>query len=407
MQKYLSSLLSFAVIVVGLLIIIFPFTSGEDAYFVKDSYYINLKDSVDEGYVPFLKTMVQKERSNFGYLEKKVFRETIKLEADSLESEMQSALDKNKIDKAEQISFILRDIRNQIFEKENAIDVKYNVANLSTQEYQTLFEKIKTHTSELQYVTAVANEVTNTGTKNKIQEEDIRIISVNKQSLTPFLISGFFIVLCGVLLFFFQSEQVKLHAQNRKKVISGGLILLSIIMTFQIYLTFANQLKFDAELQTREIAVKQRLNDIRAIQLSYYEAKNKYCKNWEELEKFVLTDSIKIIKYLVNKDDTAAVNSALKAGLPIEEEIRISVMKKTFGDKKPSLSNFSIVPFSKEQFILNAGTLDNNGRKISVFEVKTTKYNFVKNLSILPENFDKTSFLSIGSMEDPSTEGNW
>ncbi len=407
MQKYFSSLLSFAVITVGLLVTIFPFTSGEDAYFVNDSYYINLKDSVDEGYVPFLKTLVQKERSNFGHLEKKTFREAIKFEADSLEGEQQAALDKNKNEKAEQISFMLSDIRKQIFEKENAIDAKYDVAKLSTKEYQILFEKVKKSTSQLQYVTAVANEVTNSSEKNRIQEKEIQIISVNKQSITPFIIAGLFIILCGVLLFLFQNEQVKLHAQNRSKIISGGLILLSLIMTFQIYSTFANQLKFDAELQSREVIVKQRLNDIRAIQLSYYESKNKYCKNWEELEKFVLTDSIKIIKYLVNKDDTAAVNSALKAGLPIEEEIRVSVMKKTFGTKKPSLANLALVPFSKDQFILNAGTIDNNGRKIPVFEVKTTKYNFVKNLSILPENFDKISFLSVGSMEDPSTEGNW
>jgi hypothetical protein len=85
----------------------------------------------------------------------------------------------------------------------------------------------------------------------------------------------------------------------------------------------------------------------------------------------------------------------------------IPSLDKAFPNQKIDLKNIAYVPFSDNPFEINAGIVDKNGRNIHVFEVKTSKYDFVKELSTLPENFDKDKSLIIGSMNEPTTESNW
>lgn len=88
--------------------------------------------------------------------------------------------------------------------------------------------------------------------------------------------------------------------------------------------------------------------------------------------------------------------------------MKVSVSEKLFKGKTPfNLDSLAYIPFTKEKFDINSGTIEKNNRQIHVFEVKTKIYTFIQNLPYVPENFDKSKIIILGSMLEPTTEGNW
>ena len=100
-----------------------------------------------------------------------------------------------------------------------------------------------------------------------------------------------------------------------------------------------------------------------------------------------------IVKYLVNKDDSAAVNRAKRNKQPLEEIVKVSVNEKIFKGKTPfNLDSLAYIPFTKEKFDINSGTIEKNNRQIHVFEVKTKIYkSLFLPLSKIYRMFRKTS----------------
>lgn len=406
----LQKVLAIVIVFIGLTAVIFPFASGDQAYFIGDSYYINLKDSVDQKYEPYINSLVQQDLSKKAAREKKELRTALKPKADSIETQIIVATEKKNGLKLEKLRIVKQEFQTKLIDDENEIDEKYSIRSLSEKELKNLISAKKDSVSLSDYLVAIANELVNP-TKDEnvtaLSSKDIQINKINQQSTTPFLISGLLIVLCGALIYAAQSNLINFAALQTKLIISSVLGIACVIVAGLSYYSFADRLAFEKELASRELEVKEKLLDIRDLQLSYFEAKNKYCNKWEKLIDFAKNDSVKIVKYLVNKDDTAAVNQALQQGLELEEIQWKKVAEVTFPNKKVDIDAIARVPYSKENFELNAGIIKRNERDVHVFEVKTLKYNFVKNLSILPENFDKQKALVVGSMIEPSTEGNW
>ena len=76
-----------------------------------------------------------------------------------------------------------------------------------------------------------------------------------------------------------------------------------------------------------------------------------------------------------------------------------------------NLDSICYVPFSKDTFTLKIGYVERNGKEIKVMLIQTEKRIFVENLDIFPENFDNLvapkPTLTVGSLREPTTEGNW
>jgi hypothetical protein len=406
-QKLLPYLITVFISIVGLLVITFPFSSGEKAYYVNDNQYINIKDSVDKGYTPYLKSILQQKQYSLAFEEKKEFRSIHKTSIDSLSSaSLDAKLSKNHI-ALEKVKVLQNELTELISRKEFEIDDKYSISQLGEGEFKALYIEIQQNTSLIDYVVAVANEQINYNEKIDITADNITVKKVNQQNKSPFLLSGLFILSCACFMYFYQTGKIQLENKKTRMLIQGALVILSLTMVSKIYLTFSDRISFDKTLDTRSAVVKDKMLIIRTAELNYYEAKNKYCNNWKELIRFYKEDSIKIVKYLVNKDDTAAVNLRIKAGLPLEKAEMVPALVKAFPDLKIDLENLPFVPFSDNPFDLNAGVVDKNGRNIHVFEVRTTKLDFVKKLENLPDNFDRGKSLIIGSMNEPTTESNW
>jgi hypothetical protein len=255
-QKLLSSILIAIISLAGIIVTIFPFTSGEKAYYVNDKVYINIKDSVDMGYNPFLRSMLQKKQSSLAFEEKKALREQYTPLIDSLSTASLDAKLSKDFLSVEKISIRQKELSEFIREKEFDIEDKYSLNQLGKQKYQAMYEGVKADNSLIDYVVAVAAEQIIFNDNQKITAENITIKKVNKQSKTPFLLSGFFILGCAVFLYFYQSGDIALHKPTTKYIVIGSLLVASIIMISKIYSTFSDRISFDNTLAERESIVK-------------------------------------------------------------------------------------------------------------------------------------------------------
>ncbi len=406
----IRKLVAISITIIGVILLIFPFTAGKNAYFIKDTFYINITDSVDQGYEPFVKMSIQKEKNELAFKEKKEIREQAKKQGNDLDRASMKAMESKNPVLMEKVNAEKNALNISLMEKEAAVDEKYNVDNIPAAEFAKLFDEAKKKVSKDDYLVAVANELVNPTQNEKIKpivRADISVQKVNLQDKSPFVLSGLLLIGTGIYLFFFLIGMVKLHNPIVKYTSIVVFTILCIVMSAKIYYSIANRIEFDATLAEREKEVKAKLMDIRALQMSYFEEKRKYCNNFKDLINFAKNDSVQIVKYLVNKDDTAAVNLALKKGLPLEEKAYVSALEKALNNKKINIDELANVPFTTDNFEINAGVIDKNGRDVHVFEVKTSKFAFVKELKTLPANFDKSRYLTLGSMLEPTTEGNW
>jgi hypothetical protein len=406
-QKILSSI----IILIGILVIIFPFTGGKDAYFIGDNFYINIKDSVESKYEPYLTKLATSQRTKLTFQEKKELRESLKKRGDSLELVAITVARSNSPELIKKVNNAKNELNNLIFTKEAEIDAKYSFDNLSDAEKNEIIGKLKDSISTKDFIVILANEAFNPNDSEElpvIKFEDIKIKKVHKQTPKPFIFSGLLIIFSGLVLFLYHLGIIPLQIKAVKISIIIVLIVFVSAGVSGIYTSINERIQFEKQLEKRTDFVKKRLGHIRAIQLAFFDQKKRYCSSWDTLTQFVKFGEAEIVKYLVNKDDSAAVNRAKRNKQALEEIVKVSVSEKLFKGQTPfNLDSLAYIPFTKEKFDINSGTIEKNNRQIHVFEVKTKIYTFIQNLPYVPENFDKTKVLILGSMLEPTTEGNW
>lgn len=406
-QKILSSI----IILIGLLVIIFPFTGKKDAYFIGDNFYINLKDSVESKYEPYLTKLAKTQRTKLTFKEKKELRESLKKRGDSLELVAITLARTNNSELIKKVNNDKNELNNLIFAKEAEIDQKYSYDNLNEGEQNELIAKLKDSISNQDFLVILANESYNPNESEglpKIKFENIKVKKVHKQTPKPFIFSGILIIFSGLILFLYHLGIIPLQIKAVRFSIKLVLLVFVAAGASGIYSSINDRIKFEASLEKRTDFVKKKLGHIRAIQLAYFDQNKRYCSSWDTLTHFVKFGEAEIVKYLVNKDDSAAVNRAKRNNQPLEEIVKVSVNEKLFKGKAPfNLDSLAFIPFTKEKFDINSGTIEKNNRQIHVFEVKTKIYTFIQNLPYVPENFDKSKVLILGSMLEPTTEGNW
>lgn len=410
MQKTLSLILINGIILLGLLIFSFPFASGEKAYFIGENYFLNLKDSIEIKYPDYLYSLAEKNQRALAFEKKKVLRDQLVPKSDSLERVAIEAKESKNFELAEKVNVAKKELNKELNEKELAIDEEFDFSNFSEEEKDETINSLKQENNIESYLLKYANDVYNpTGNSDikKVAREDLILKTVNQQSYAPFIIAGLILMAIGIFVWAYFEGKISFASKSFRLIAYAVLGALVIIFSALIYFSFASKIEFEKTLAQREEVVKQRLIQAKNLQMAYFESKKKYSSKWEDLIAFAKNDSVKIVKYLVNKDDTAAVNQATREGRPLESIKYVSVKEKVFPNEEINFDQISIVPFSDEEFEINAGVIDKNGRDIHVFEIKTSKYTFIQNLKYIPENFDRSKELILGSMREPTTEGNW
>ncbi len=196
-----------------------------------------------------------------------------------------------------------------------------------------------------------------------------------------------------------------------KAVIQFVLFIIIVALGYMVYDSIMEPVRLNQEKNKREKAVVQRMKEVRSAELIYKQLNGKYIDKWDSLIQFIDSAEIPVVKIIPDPTDTTYT-------LTINDTVGfVRVYDSLFhSGNKVDLNHFMIIPFSGSDTIeLHAGELDRGGVTVQVFEAKAPYSSYLKgmdeqfviNLTAGKKDIDLYAGIKVGSMTEPSTDGNW
>ena len=186
--------------------------------------------------------------------------------------------------------------------------------------------------------------------------------------------------------------------------------IIIIILAYLVYESVQEPLRFNAKKDIIEQEVVANLKDIRATQLVFKRIHGEYAANFDTLIDFIKYTEIPVVNMIPDPDDTTftkTINDTIGF-----IKVADSLFKKRFAD----IDSMRFIPYSGGQvYEMEAGEIERGGLKVSVFEARAHFSKFLKDLdnqlviNLIKSKEDLEHFpgLKVGSMIEPSTDGNW
>ena len=197
----------------------------------------------------------------------------------------------------------------------------------------------------------------------------------------------------------------------RYNIIKVALAIVIIALAYFLYESIMKPVRFNTSVKEREAVVIARLNDIRTSQQFYRRQYSKYTNNFDSLINFLKTGIIPEVRMVPDPNDTTFSKTIYDTLGFVKVADSLFKSKSHF-----SLDSIKYIPFAEGQkFEIAAGEVDRGGIKVGVYEVKAPFTTFLRgldkqlviNLIKSKEDIEKYPGLKLGSMEEPSTDGNW
>ncbi|MGB0888285.1 MAG: hypothetical protein ACPGSL_09200 [Vicingaceae bacterium] len=190
-----------------------------------------------------------------------------------------------------------------------------------------------------------------------------------------------------------------------------GLAILAGFIAYMIWNSIDSKIVLTETVELRRNVAKERLTQIGDAQIEYKKIKGTYAASFDALVDFLENDSIVQVKMEGEVPDSLLGKEALalEMGIIKRDTTKIPVREELFKENFRSIvDSMSYIPFTNgKQFTITAGAIEKNKMQVPVFEVKTALTDLYMGLSTDNEGYDMTEFLAIGSMEEPTTNGNW
>jgi hypothetical protein len=197
----------------------------------------------------------------------------------------------------------------------------------------------------------------------------------------------------------------------KKILIQLGLFVVIVALGYFVYESIMEPVRFNKEKQERETVVIERLKDIRSSQFIFKQLNGSYASNFDTLISFLKVAEIPIVKIIRDPNDTTYT-------LTINDTVGyIKVADSLFGKQNNfKYSMLTTIPFSNGKlFEMQADTIERGGVKVHVFEAKAPFTAFlsgmneqaVVNIIAKFEDIERYPGIRVGSLTEPSTDGNW
>jgi hypothetical protein len=189
------------------------------------------------------------------------------------------------------------------------------------------------------------------------------------------------------------------------------LLIVILVLGYLVYNSIMQPVEFNKLKAQREAAVVQNLKDIRNSQVLFRQANGAFASNFDTLISYIRNGEIPVVKIIPDPADTTFTKT-------ISDTLGyVSVLDSLFKARRSfSLDELRIIPFSdNKDFELDAGEIERGGVKVSVFEAKAHYKTYLQsldeqrvlNLAASMEQLERYPGLRVGSMTEPSTDGNW
>ena len=196
-----------------------------------------------------------------------------------------------------------------------------------------------------------------------------------------------------------------------KLIIQIVLLVAAVFMGYMIYDSIDSKIKLEEEISKRKEVVIERLEQVKDAQINYKKVRGEYAKSFIQLKDFLQNDSLIIVKAIGEVPDSllGQESKALEMGIITRDTTKIPVREELFKENFDKIvSSISIIPFSEgKEFSIDAGEVEKGKVKVKVFEVSAPYTEIFKGLKTKNEGIDMSAALTIGSMTEPTTNGNW
>ncbi|MBE9491964.1 MAG: hypothetical protein IMY70_03675 [Bacteroidetes bacterium] len=184
-----------------------------------------------------------------------------------------------------------------------------------------------------------------------------------------------------------------------------------IVLAYLVIQSIRTPLEFNRQKNEREKIVIQNLKDIRASQLIFKTIHGEYAANFDTLIYFLKNGEIPVVNIIPDPEDTTFT-------LTINDTIGYIKVADSLFNNRPDfvIDSLPYISFSDgEMFEMNAGEVVKGGLKVNVFEANANYEKFLKrmnrqlviNLIKSKQELDQFPGLKVGSMLEPTTDGNW
>jgi type II secretory pathway pseudopilin PulG len=200
---------------------------------------------------------------------------------------------------------------------------------------------------------------------------------------------------------------------NKKlTIINIVLVVVAVFLAYMVYRSISRPVIFENTKRAREEKVVQNLKGIRDAQDLFKEEYNRYTANFDSLVAFVKTGQLPIVNRIQDPNDTTFTKT-------IDSIVGYINVMDSLQNKYPSLNveTFRYIPFSepRQEFDIQAGYITRGGMNVPVFEIKAHYNTYlngldkqrIRNEAAQRENLNKYPGMKVGSMTEPSTDGNW
>ncbi|UAM99138.1 DUF1275 domain-containing protein [Polaribacter litorisediminis] len=195
------------------------------------------------------------------------------------------------------------------------------------------------------------------------------------------------------------------------------LLVLAVYLSIKIYDGIMEPIQFAKEKVEKYAPVIKSLKIIRDAEVKYYEVNGVYTANKDSLINFVSNDSIALTE---TRTIVEQINKG--GGIIVDEEKRVTdttgyepVIK--YFKNRPYKTMFKVPGVEGKEFEIEVGSLEKiPGLVVSTFRVRTEKAGILKGmnpslikqeLEVKESNQIKGDYVSVGSLEEISTGGNW
>lgn len=196
----------------------------------------------------------------------------------------------------------------------------------------------------------------------------------------------------------------------KKILIQVVLLVIVVALGYFVFESIMEPVRFDKERRVRQKVVVEKLKDIRNSQLIFRRVNGSYANDFDTLVKFVKIAEIPVVKMIPDPTDTTFTRT-------INDTVGyIRVADTLFANKKYTIDQLPLIPYSEgEQFEMSADTIERGGVEVFVFEAKAPFTAFLKgmdeqtvrNIIAKAEDLERYPGLKVGSLTEPSTDGNW
>ncbi len=205
----------------------------------------------------------------------------------------------------------------------------------------------------------------------------------------------------------------------KKLALQIVMVAIVLFLGYKVYESIMEPVEYQKATELREKVIKQKLGHIKTLEIEYKKIHGSYMASFDTLINFYHQDSMPLVMKIGTVPDTLTEEAALEMGIIQRDTTRIAIKDTLLKNLQNfKIEEFAVVPFThgKINFELEVGSVTRANFNVPVFEIKCYKKDYLAEIKaqdllhndiLLLVEEDKFPGLKLGSLTEPSTDGNW